>query len=80
MITYIERAMDKGFYEGVNLSLAYCNHCGHEELDMNTCPICGSSDLTKIDWLNGFLSYSRVHGDTMLGSAKMAEISERKSM
>ena len=80
MITYIERAMDKGFYEGVNLSLAYCNHCGHEELDMNTCPKCGSSDLTKIDRMNGYLSYSRVHGDTMLGSAKMAEISERKSM
>ena len=80
MITYIERAMDKGFYEGVNLSLAYCNNCGHEELDMNTCPKCGSSDLTKIDRMNGYLSYSRVHGDTMLGSAKMAEISERKSM
>ena len=80
MLTYIERAMDKGFYEGVNLSLAYCNNCGHEELEMETCPKCGSSDLTKIDRMNGYLSYSRVHGDTMLGSAKMAEISERKSM
>ena len=80
MLTYIERAMDKGFYEGVNLSLAYCNNCGHEELEMDTCPKCGSSDLTKIDRMNGYLSFSRVHGDTMLGSAKMAEISERKSM
>ncbi len=80
MLTYIERAMDKGFYEGVNLSLAYCNNCGHEELEMETCPECGSSDLTKIDRMNGYLSYSRVHGDTMLGSAKMAEIAERKSM
>ena len=80
MITYVERAMDKGFYEGVNLSLAYCNNCGHEELDMDTCPKCGSSDLTKIDRMNGYLSYSRVHGDTMLGNAKMVEISERKSM
>ena len=80
MITYVERAMDKGFYEGVNLSLAYCNNCGHEELDMDVCPKCGSSDLTKIDRMNGYLSYSRVHGDTMLSSAKMAEISERKSM
>ena len=80
MLTYIERAMEKGFYEGVNLSLAYCNNCGHEELEMDTCPKCGSSDLTKIDRMNGYLSFSRVHGDTMLGSAKMAEISERKSM
>ena len=80
MITYVERAMDKGFYEGVNLSLAYCNNCGHEELDMDVCPKCGSSDLTKIDRMNGYLSYSRVHGDTMLSNAKMVEISERKSM
>ena len=80
MLTYIERAMEKGFYEGVNLSLAYCNNCGHEELEMDTCPKCGSSDLTKIDRMNGYLSFSRVHGDTMLGDAKMKEISERKSM
>lgn len=80
MITYVERAMEKGFYEGVNLSLAYCNNCGHEELDMDVCPKCGSSDLTKIDRMNGYLSYSRVHGDTMLSNAKMVEISERKSM
>lgn len=80
MITYVERAMEKGFYEGVNLSLAYCNNCGHEELDMDVCPKCGSSDLTKIDRMNGYLSYSRVHGDTMLSNAKMTEISERKSM
>lgn len=80
MITYIERAMELGFYEGVNLSLAYCNNCGHEELEMEVCPKCGSSDLTKIDRMNGYLSYSRVHGDTMLSNAKMVEISERKSM
>ena len=80
MVTYIERAMEKGFYEGVNLSLAYCNSCGHEELDMDVCPKCGSSDLMKIDRMNGYLSYSRVHGDTMLNNAKMVEIAERKSM
>ena len=80
MVTYVERAMDKGFYEGVNLSLSYCNNCGHEELDMDVCPKCGSSDLTKIDRMNGYLSYSRVHGDTMLSNSKMVEISERKSM
>ena len=44
------------------------------------CPICGSKNLTKIDRMNGYLSYSRVHGDTRLNEAKMAEIAERKSM
>ena len=74
------RAMELGFYEGVNLSLAYCDDCGHEELEMDECPVCGSRNLTKIDRMNGYLSYSRVHGDTRLNSAKMAEIAERKSM
>lgn len=78
--TLIERAMKMGFYEGVNLSLAYCDHCGHEELDMDVCPKCGSRDLTKIERMNGYLSYSRVHGDTRLNEAKMAEIADRKSM
>ena len=80
IITYVERAMKKGFYEGVNLSLSYCNHCGHEELEMEECSKCGSEDLTKIDRMNGYLSYSRVHGDTRLNQAKMVEISQRKSM
>lgn len=78
--TLIRRAMSMGFYEGVNLSLAYCCDCGHEELEMNICPNCGSSNLTKIDRMNGYLAYSRVHGDTRLNDGKMAEIAERKSM
>ncbi len=78
--TLIRRAMDLGFYEGVNLSLAYCDDCGHQELEMDVCPKCGSRNLTKIDRMNGYLSYSRVHGDTRLNDAKMAEIAERKSM
>lgn len=76
----IRRAMALGYYEGVNLSLAYCDDCGHQELEMDVCPKCGSRNLTKIDRMNGYLSYSRVHGDTRLNAAKMAEIAERKSM
>ena len=52
----IRRAMDMGFYEGVNLSLSYCDDCGHEELQMDVCPKCGSKNLTKIDRMNGFPS------------------------
>ena len=78
--TLIRRAMGMGFYEGVNLSLAYCDDCGHQELEMDVCPKCGSRNLTKIDRMNGYLSYSRVKGDTRLNSAKMAEIKDRRSM
>lgn len=78
--TLIKRAMKLGYYEGVNMSLAYCDSCGHQELEMDVCPKCGSSDLTKIDRMNGYLSYSRVHGDTRLNAGKMAEIADRKSM
>lgn len=78
--TLVRRAMAMGYYEGVNLSLAYCDDCGHQELEMDVCPKCGSTNLTKIDRMNGYLSYSRVHGDTRLNEAKMAEIAERRSM
>lgn len=78
--TLVHRAMDMGLYEGINLSLAYCDDCGHQELSMDVCPVCGSKNLTKIDRMNGYLSYSRVHGDTRLNAAKMAEIADRKSM
>ncbi len=78
--TLIRRAMDMGFYEGVNLSLSYCDDCGHQELNMDVCPKCGSRNLTKIDRMNGYLSYSRVKGDTRLNEAKMEEIKDRVSM
>lgn len=51
--TLVRRAMDKGFYEGINLSLAYCEECGYEQLDMDVCPKCGSELITKIDRMNG---------------------------
>ncbi|MBQ4115202.1 anaerobic ribonucleoside-triphosphate reductase [bacterium] len=78
--TLVHRAMDMGFYEGVNLSLAYCDDCGYEELSMDVCPKCGSRNLTKIDSMNGYLSYSRVKGDTRLAEHKMEEIADRVSM
>ena len=78
--TLVLRAMDMGFYEGVNLSLSYCDDCGHQELNMDVCPKCGSRNLTKIDRMNGYLSYSRVKGDSRLADHKMEEIADRKSM
>jgi len=76
----IHRAMKMGFYEGVNMSLSYCDDCGHQELDMDVCPKCGSKNLTKIDRMNGYLAYSRVKGDSRLADHKMEEIKDRVSM
>ena len=80
MKTLVKRAMSLGFYEGINLSLSYCNDCGHSGLSMEHCYKCGSKNLTKIDRMNGYLSYSRVKGDTRLNEAKMKEIKDRVSM
>lgn len=78
--TLIRRAMELGFYEGVNLALSYCDECGYKEENMEICPMCGSKDITKIDRMNGYLSYSRIKGDTRLNDAKMDEIKDRVSM
>lgn len=52
--TLIDRAMEMGLYEGVNLSLSYCEDCGHSELDMpEECPECGSTNICRIERMNG---------------------------
>ena len=64
MKTLILRAMEMGFYEGVNMSLSYCDDCGYEELEMGfKCPKCGSVHITQIDRMNGYLSFTRVGTD-----------------
>ena len=78
--TLVLRAMEKGFYEGVNLALCYCEDCGYQQVEMDICPKCGSIHITKIDRMNGYLGYTRVHGDTRYNQAKNDEIKDRKSM
>lgn len=51
--TLVRRAMDMGFYEGVNLQLDYCEKCGHQFIDSDVCPKCGSEDITRIERMNG---------------------------
>ena len=85
-ITLVRRAMDYGFYEGVNLSLSFCNQCGHSSAELEhggKCPVCGSYDITIIDRMNGYLGLSQRHGkedDGKFNKAKEQEILERKSM
>ena len=78
--TLVLRAMDKGFYEGVNLAMCYCEDCGYQQVEMDTCPKCGSEMITKIDRMNGYLGFTRVHGQTRYNEAKNAEIKDRVSM
>lgn len=80
MIKMVRRAMDMGFYEGVNLQLDYCEDCGHQFIDSDTCPKCGSGNLTRIERMNGYLGYSRVKGRTMYADHKLAEFKDRVSM
>lgn len=78
--TLVRRAMDMGFYEGVNLQLDYCEKCGHQFIDSDTCPKCGSNNITRIERMNGYLGYSRINGKTMYADHKLAEFKDRKSM
>lgn len=77
----IERAMKMGFYFGVNIEKSYCGDCGTEVEDgVDTCPHCGSHDITTINRVCGYLGYSRVDGTSKMNDAKLAEIADRKSM
>ena len=78
--TLVLRAMDKGFYEGVNLAMCYGEDCGYQQVEMDVCPKCGSNMITKIDRMNGYLGFTRVHGETRYNEAKNAEIKDRISM
>ena len=78
--TLVRRAMDMGFYEGVNLQLDYCEKCGHQFIDSDVCPKCGSEEITRIERMNGYLSYSRINGRTMYADHKLEEFKDRISM
>lgn len=78
--TLVLRAMEKGFYEGVNLAMCYCEDCGYQQVEMDVCPQCGSSKIAKIDRMNGYLGWTRVHGESRYNPSKIAEIEDRVSM
>lgn len=80
IITLVRRAMEMGFYEGVNLQLDYCEECGAQFIDSDNCPECGSQNITRIERMNGYLGYSKVNGRTMYADHKLAEFKDRKSM
>lgn len=77
----IKRGMSMGFYQGVNFDAAYCEDCGKHSTNVgNTCPHCGSHNLSVISRICGYLGYSNVNGKTRMNDAKMSEIADRVSM
>ena len=78
--TVVRRGMAKGFYQGVNMEKCYCEDCGYEQIDMKVCPKCGSTNITEVNRVCGYLGYSRVHGRSFMNDGKLAEIKDRKSM
>ncbi len=78
-------AMDLGLYEGINMSLAYCSTCGFEWTNDGQertvlCPKCNTTEMTVIERMCGYITYTKVHGESRLNNAKMAEIADRISM
>lgn len=81
LINTILRGMARGFYQGVNFDAAYCEDCHQHSFNVgNTCPYCGSSNLSVISRVCGYLGYSNINGNSRMNDAKMAEINDRKSM
>ena len=77
----ILRGMKYGFYQGVNFDSAYCGDCGkHSTNVLHKCPHCGSTNLTVISRVCGYMGFSNVNGHTRMNDGKMCEIHRRKSM
>ena len=77
----IQRGMELGFYQGVNFDSAYCNDCGrHSTNVLFKCPHCGSTNISVISRVCGYLGYSNVNGKSRMNDGKMEEIKNRVSM
>ena len=76
----VRRAMKMGFYEGINFEHSFCEKCGYQFTDSNICPKCGSTEITTIQRMNGYLGYSKIRGNTMYADHKLTEFKERVSM
>lgn len=46
--TLVLRAMDKGFYEGVNLAMCYCEDCGYQQVEMQKMKQYKSEPIKKL--------------------------------
>lgn len=73
----VDHAMNLGLYYGVNIVSSSCNECGHQGDFSEVCPVCQASNITSVTRACGYLSFSKIKGDTRYNKGKQAEIKER---
>lgn len=83
--TTVIHAMDLGLYEGINISLGYCDDCGYNWISkvgktVSECSHCHSKNMTLIERMCGYIAYTHIHDKSRLNQYKMAEIADRVSM
>lgn len=73
----VDYAMDLGLYNGVNIVSSSCPECSYQGDFLDACPECGNTDITTVTRACGYLSFSKIKGDTRYNVGKQAEIRER---
>lgn len=77
----IKRGINLGYYQGVNFNACTCDDCGFSGNNWGeTCPHCGSTNITEINRITGYLGFSRKGGDRTINDAMMCNIKDRISM
>jgi ribonucleoside-triphosphate reductase len=75
----IDKGMKKGFYEGINMELDSCDDCYNQgEFKDDICPKCGSTNVTEVDRVCGYLGYKKIKGDTRFNKGKLDETKNRE--
>lgn len=72
----INFAMSIGLYSGVNIESATCQDCG-ERGEFEICPNCASDNVTSVNRCCGYLSFSKVKGQSRYNEGKKEEIKDR---
>lgn len=73
----VDYAMDLGLYYGVNIVSSSCPNCEYQGDFLEECPQCLNQDITTVTRACGYLSFSKIKGDTRYNLGKQAEIRER---
>lgn len=73
----VDYAMGLGLYNGVNIVSSSCSDCLHQGDFLEECPKCGNKNITTVTRACGYLSFSKIKGDTRYNLGKQAEIRER---
>ena len=77
-LSALNHAMKIGSYYGINTQNDTCCSCGFQsDFEGKNCPKCGSTEVTSINRVCGYLSYEKIKGDTRYNVGKLAEVRDR---